>query len=135
VVEIQPVASVGFIESLDAEHLSALALSASLAPYVDPRTGLPSSRFQMSASFVDQFLPQTAATATLSWLQSVPFVTDPYPLTAIGGGVEVKTHVVRELLDLSLGEQQLWQSQAGYGTFFSLIGYVSATVHAPTLQF
>jgi hypothetical protein len=135
VVAIVPVASAGLSEILDVEGTSALALYAQLAPFADVRTGLPSDRVQIDASLIDQFTPTAIATLKASLLQSVPFVADPYPLTAVSGAAEVKFHVVRQWLDVAIGQQELWQSQTGYGTLFSFIGYVNATVRAPTFQF
>jgi hypothetical protein len=136
VAEIQPIASVILNDQLDRGGTSVLALSAQLAPFVDVRTGLSSDRVQLSASLLDQFTPTALATLTASLLQSTPFfVSDPYPITAVGGGAEIRVRLLHRLLDVGLGEQELWQTQSGYGTLFSFIGYVRATVRAPTLRF
>jgi hypothetical protein len=135
-LEIQPVASASLTETLSARGATGLAVTARLAPFTDPRSGLPSERLQFGASLADQVTPAVVATAAVSLLQSAPiFVHDPFPLTAVSGSVEVRVRVVRQLLDVGLGEQELWQTQSGYGTLFSLIGYVSATVHSPALRF
>lgn len=131
---VLPVASVALNDRFGSQGASNLVLSAQLAPFTDIRTGLPSDRLQVGASLSDRLTPTVLATATAGLLQSV-LASDLYPLTAVSGATEARFSVVRDRLDIGLGQQELWQTQSGYGTLFSWIGYVNATARLPTQHF
>jgi hypothetical protein len=136
---IEPTGTATLSEHFSRDGLSNLDLSATVAPFVDNRTGLVSNRFQGTGALSEVLTSTVSLYATLGALQSLAILTtdpseDPYPLTVLNGGVEARFRMDRQL-DLRLGEQTLWQHQQGYGTLFSSIAYVSVTVSAPPLDF
>jgi hypothetical protein len=139
---IVPTASVALAETVG--H-TAYALTTSLAPTVDFRTGLPSNRVMVTASLIDRVAPRTALNAAASVIQSLPFPTqDPFPLTLLTATVEAKFTVDRRtIVGFGLASFVQHQSQAGptvgapggpeWGA--SEIAYVSVTAYTPTLHF
>ena len=134
-VVIQPEGAVTLSTRFGPGGASTWAISASLAPSVDIRTGLVSNRLQTSASLAEPVADRVLLVLSTSFMQSIPFPTaDPFPITLLGGGLEARVRVDRQV-DVGLGVQELWQNQSGYGTLLSTVGYVSVTARAETLHF
>jgi hypothetical protein len=121
---IQPTGAATVSQRLGSAGTSFWTLSTALAPNVDIRTGLVSDRVQT-----------TATLSSTSFLQSVPFpAVDPFPITALTGGVDAQARVDRQL-NVNVGVQEVWQNQPIYGTLLTTFGYVSLTARARRLNF
>jgi hypothetical protein len=113
--------------------LSHLTFSAQIGPDVDVRTGLANERVQVTALLSGRITPFVTINATAGGMQTLP--TDaPYAATVIFGSLGADFRFSRELL-FTIGEQWLWQDQAGYGTLVSTYGFVALTVRAHTQRF
>jgi hypothetical protein len=131
---ILPVVVASLSERFDSRGTN-LLFSAQMAPLVDPRTGYISQRAGATLSVSKTFTRTLRVIGSANVLQSVPFpVSDPNPITALGGGIEARITLDRQAI-LGVGEQTFWQNQEGYGMLVSTVGYVSLTVLAPTLRF
>ncbi len=131
---ILPVVVASLSERFDAQGTN-LMLSAQMSPLVDPRTGFISQRASATLAVSKTFTRTLRIIGSANMLQSVPYpVSDPNPITALGGGLEARITLDRQAI-LGVGEQTFWQNQEGYGMLVSTIGYVSLTVLAPTLRF
>jgi hypothetical protein len=129
---ILPIAGASFFERLRSE---ACTLSAQLAPQVDLRTGLLTSRVQATVGVVETVSRELRISGSLGVLQSVPITAyDPYPITAVTAGLEARFALDRQVY-LGVGEQTFWQAQSGYGNLLSAVGFVSVTAATPTLKF
>jgi hypothetical protein len=132
---IQPIGVAALSDRFGTLGASTFTLSAQLAPVVDLRTGLPSYNVQTTAALSDWVAPTIMLGLTAGLVQTVLYPnTNPYPLTALSGGVEARIRLDR-LLDVGLGVQEFWQEQLRYAPLASTIGYVSVTGRARTLHF
>lgn len=132
---IQPEGAVVLSDRFGAAGRSSWTLSTGLAPSVDIRTGLVSNRLQAFAALADLVVYKVMVVYTAGLVQSVPFpTTDPYPITALSGGIEARMPVDRQII-VSAGLQEVWQNQGSYGTLLLSFGYVSVTARAETLTF
>jgi hypothetical protein len=131
---IIPVAVATYAETLGRGGRDRLTVSVDLEPSVDIRTGLMSERLNSSAVVARPLSRIVSASVTVGWLQSVPVVSDPYPITVIRGGIDVRYHLDPQL-DLGLGVQTFWQDQAGYGSLLSNVGYVTIAARTRPMKF
>jgi hypothetical protein len=145
-----PVGSLAYVDRFGHDGLSTLNVTAQLMPMVDLVTGLPSERFGVDAGLNVAMPPTVNVLWTLGFLRSFPFacvvqlgttcsnVTTTPPLTVLTQGVEARYHVSR-LVDVSIGEQLLWQHQDGYPNVpadsFSAIGFVGLVARTKPLRF
>ncbi len=132
---ILPVAGVIYSLQLNPTGTHSLLLSSQLSPNVDLFTGLLSERLQTLAALTDQVAPRVTLALTAGVLRSLPFPTTSYALTTVSGGAEARIYLTQQI-DLLLGEQNVWQEEAGYASQpVSLVGYAGVTARAPTLHF
>jgi hypothetical protein len=132
---IQPVGAATVSQRLGSAGTRFWTLSAALAPNVDIRTGLVSDRVLTTATLSELVARDLTVAFSTSFLQSVPYpAVDPFPITALTGGVDAQVRVDRQL-NVNVGVQEVWQNQPIYGTLLTTFGYVSLTARAQRLNF
>jgi hypothetical protein len=134
-IVIQPVGTATLNGTFGPHGSRSFSLSAALAPYIDPTTGSPRNRIQSTGTLSAPLPNRLALNVTAGVLESLPWpVADPNPLTSITCMAEVRRRL-NPRLDVAIGAQVLWQSQIGYPSVGSEIGYISVSATAPTLRF
>ncbi len=116
---------------------SAIDLVAGLTPGVDVRTGLASDWAIESATLTDRLTSTVTLHVGVSALETV-FTSDVpganrYAANILTGSIDAIFRLNRQV-DLSLGEQGLWQDQGAYGTLVSVFTYAAVTVRAPATR-
>jgi len=112
---------------------SSLSVTARLAPYVDPLTGIVLNALLGNVSLVERLSPQLTLTVTVGASQNLP-ASDPAAASIARGDVSMDYRVNRRVL-LTVGERSFWENENGLGSFATAIGYVAVTVREPTLRF
>jgi hypothetical protein len=112
---------------------SELGFSAQLGPNVDPLTGFVSEYLQGGATLTDRVTPSLILHLGLAALTTVQS-GEGYDVSILTGSVDATFRLDRQI-DLTLGEQGLWQDHTGYGTLVSVFAYVALTVRAPPTRF
>jgi hypothetical protein len=134
-IVIQPVGTATLSGTFGPHGTRSFSLSVALAPYIDPITGSPRDRIQGTGNLSAPLPNRLALNVTAGVLESVPWPTaDPNPLTSITCMAEVRRRL-NPRLDVAIGAQVLWQSQIGYPSVGSEIGYISVSATSPTLRF
>jgi hypothetical protein len=128
-----PSGDVLFTHSFGPRGRATLQVGASLAPLVDPNTGLLFNRAAGQAALADTLTRVVTLRAFANALQALP-TTDPLATTMVTGGIEVDCLANRQVHVL-VGERALWQKEGALGGFFSTVGYLDVTIAAPTLRF
>jgi len=131
-LEILPYAAVTVLHRFN--ELDSLLLTTQLGPVIDSRLGLPDERVQALLRLTEAVTDRITMLATGSIMQSVPVISDPYPITALNASIESRTRIDRQLT-VVLGISGLWQSQAGYGDVGSLVAYAGVIGRLPMIKF
>jgi hypothetical protein len=137
---IVPTVRASLSDSWGLRGTSSYSVTAAMTPTVDIRTGLPSNRAQVNASYSELLMPRVTLNLTGGLAQSLPFpAADPFPLTSLTGGVEARIRLDRQV-DLGLGvlayaQHQFLPSTGPDAWSATEVGFVSVTARAPTLHF
>jgi len=110
-----------------------LALSARLAPYIDPRTGVVLNALQGDVTYAEQLTLPLTLTVLAGASQNLP-AGDPAAASIVRGEVSLEYRLGPQLA-VSAGERAFWESENGLGNFVTALGYVAVTVREPTLHF
>jgi hypothetical protein len=130
-VAYYPVADAVYVRQLDSAG-SSVSVTARLAPYIDPRTGVVLNALIGDLSLVDRLSGPLTLNASVGGSQNLP-AGDPAAASIARGDVSFDYRLNRYLL-LTVGERAFWQTTNGLGSFATALGYVAVTVREPTLH-
>lgn len=126
-----PVAEATYTDQPDRQ--GRLVLSARLAPYIDPRTGVVLNALIGDATFSDRLTHPVTLTVAAGASQNLP-TGDPAAASILRAEVGVEYRFTPELA-VAVGERAFWENENGLGNFVTTLGYVAVTVREPTLRF
>jgi hypothetical protein len=132
-VAILPYGLATFAYRFDTENN--LTCTAQFGPTVDVRTGLVDPRAQLTVTLTKVVRGGLTVAVTGSGAKSVPVAgPDPYAVTFLNGLAETRVLLNRQVTLLA-GLSAIWETQGGYGSFGSVLGYVGVRAALPTLRF